>query len=91
MPVPAGTHHVRWQSSHDGSYGSAELTCVVRPGEHVPVFYRRPTTVLGRAAIGHLPQAPVRGLDWGEVALRVGGPILVFVVLGVVALVVGAF
>jgi hypothetical protein len=61
IDLPAGDHHVRVSTLHQGANSPAELTVRIHPGQPVTVFYRTPAFLFLNGAIGFQPQ-PTRGI-----------------------------
>lgn len=57
IPAPAGMHHLQVASQWLRTYGQAELTVQVAPGQRVDVFYAAPFHQFATGNLGFEPQA----------------------------------
>lgn len=70
IPLPPGTHSIEVHTRYMGQMGPANILVNVYPGQQVPVFYRAPTAIFFKGAMGHQPQStPGMWMTWALFAI----------------------
>ncbi|PRZ40803.1 hypothetical protein CLV47_114100 [Antricoccus suffuscus] len=72
IALPPGTHSIEVHTRYLGQMGPAHMLVNVYPGQQIPVFYRAPTAIFFKGAMGHQPQpTPGMWLTWVMFAIAV--------------------
>lgn len=82
--VPPGRHKVTCEGQDRGGFGKVTQYHDVHPGETVVIHYATPMHLLGKGAMGRIPQETPWAIDWRQV----GYMVLVLVAIVVIAAVV---
>lgn len=84
VEVPAGRHlvEVEGRQGFVTTFGETRMEVDVSPGCESHVHYALPRTTLSEGRIGPLPQQRSFSPHWGNIAIGLGGGLLLFVLIG---------